>query len=68
MIQFTESIGFWSKFVFWFCAINIVVTIIFSIVVIIGGFFDLKFLFKALKEDAVDETDDGRVNPNTTPS
>jgi len=30
-------------------------------VVIVGGLFDLRFLFKALKEEVVDETDDGRV-------
>ena len=35
--------------------------IIMSVVVTIGGIYDLKYLFKTLKEQAVDETDDGRV-------
>jgi hypothetical protein len=66
MIEFSESIKFWSAFTFWFVTINIFITVGFIVVVIIGGFFDLKFLFKALKEDTVDETDDGRVlNPST---
>jgi len=61
MIQFSEEIGFWSKFVFWYVAVNAVVCVIFTVVVIVGGLFDLRFLFKALKEEVVDETDDGRV-------
>jgi len=61
MIEFSQEIGFWSKFVFWFVAINVVVTILFTLVIIVGGCFDLKFLFNALKEEEVDETDDGRV-------
>ena len=61
MIEFSQEIGFWSKFIFWFVSINVVVTILFTLVIIVGGCFDLKFLFKALKEEVVDETDDGRV-------
>ena len=61
MIQFTEEIGFWSKFIFWYTSINIVVTLIFTLVIIFGGISDLRFLFKSLKEEIVDETDDGRV-------
>ncbi len=61
MIEFSQEIGFWSKFVFWFVSVNVFVTIIFTLVIIVGGLFDLKFLFRALKEGEVDETDDGRV-------
>ena len=61
MIEFSQEIGFWSKFIFWFVSINVVITILFTLVIIVGGCFDLKFLFKALKEEVVDETDDGRV-------
>lgn len=63
MIEFSENIKFWSAFTFWFVAVNIVVTIGFTVVVIIGGVFDLKFLFKSLKEQTMDESDDGRVIP-----
>ena len=62
MIEFSPQIGFWSKFVFWFVGINVVVTLAFTLVVIIGGCFDLCYLFRALKEDEADETDDGRVS------
>ena len=61
MIEFSEGIKFWSAFMFWFVAINIFLTIGFTFIVIVGGIFDLKFLFKSLKEEAVDEADDGRV-------
>ena len=36
----------------------------FSIVVTIGGVFDLVYMFKELKTEVVDETDDGRVVKN----
>ncbi len=60
-MQFSEDIYFWSSFTFWFVVINVFLTIIFTGVVIVGGIFDLKFLFKALREEQVDESDDGRV-------
>ena len=67
MIHFTQ--GFWSVFVYWFVVVNIVATVGFTVAVIVGGFFDLRYLFKALKEQPVDETDDGRVtNPSTDAS
>ena len=36
--------------------------IILTVVTTVGGVFDLKFLFKKLKEEVLDETDDGRVD------
>lgn len=60
-IQFDASLGFWSPFVFWFVAVNAILCGVFTLVVIVGGVFDLRFLFKALNEQDNDETDDGRV-------
>ena len=59
--DFSGGIGFWSKFTFWYVYINTFVTIGFLLCVIVGGVFDLRFLFRALREEVVDETDDGRV-------
>lgn len=61
MIKFSSEIGFWSVFVFWCALINVIGCLGFTIIIIIGGFFDLRYLFKSLKEAYVDETDDGRV-------
>lgn len=60
-MEFSPEIGFWSPFIFWFCMANATLSILFTIVVIIGGISDLKFLYRGLKEEFVDETDDGRV-------
>jgi len=60
-MQFDPSLGFWSPFVFWFVAVNAVLCGLFTVVVIVGGVFDLRFLFSALNEEEIDETDDGRV-------
>ena len=60
-IQFDPALGFWSPFVYWFVAINAILCGLFTMVVIVGGVFDLRFLFKALNEQDSDETDDGRV-------
>jgi len=70
MIEFSDKIGFWSPFIFWFCLVNAVLSILFTFVVIVGGISDLKYLFRALKEERTDETDDGRVispQSNETP-
>jgi hypothetical protein len=66
MIEFSESIGFWSKFTFWYSFINVFACLAFLTVVVVGGIFDLKFLFKALKQEKVDPTDDGRVISEST--
>ena len=60
-MHFSEDIFFWSAFTFWFVTVNIFLTLIFTGVVIVGGISDLRFLFKSLREESVDETDDGRV-------
>ena len=64
MIQFSPDVGLWSPFVFWFVLVNAVVCAVFSLVVVVGGIFDLRYLFRALGEEEVDETDDGRVMSN----
>lgn len=61
VLNIISSMSFWSPFTFWYVAINVFVTLAFMVVIIIGGIFDLKFLFKSLQETEVDETDDGRV-------
>ncbi len=64
-MHFAPELGFWSPAIFWFCLVNAVLSMAFTVVVIVGGIADLRFLFKSLKEEAIDETDDGRV-PTTT--
>ncbi|MFV0416435.1 MAG: hypothetical protein ACK5NG_08735 [Chthoniobacterales bacterium] len=61
MIEFSPEIGFWSPAIFWYCVVTTILCALFTVVVIIGGLFDLKFLWHALKEEVVDESDDGRV-------
>ncbi len=60
-IQFDPELGFWSPFVYWFVTVSAILCVLFTLVVIVGGVFDLRFLFNALSEEDVDETDDGRV-------
>ena len=69
MIHFSEQIGFWSKFTFWFVIINSVVSLVFVIVVMIGGIADIRYLLQAMREEPTDHTDDGRVGgpPATAP-
>jgi len=62
LIQFDASLGVWSPFVYWFVVINTLLCAGFTAVVIVGGFFDLRFLFKALSEEVGDAHDDGRVD------
>jgi hypothetical protein len=46
--EFSSTLGFWEKFTFWYVYINTFLTLGFLVFVIIGGFFDLAFLFRAL--------------------
>ena len=55
------SLDFWSPFIYWYVAVNAILCALFTLVVIVGGVFDLRFLFNALSDEAVDEADDGRV-------
>ena len=56
-----QETSFWSVFMYWFVILNVLITAIFTIVVIIGGIADLKYLFTELKKAEIDITDDGRV-------
>jgi len=65
-MHFAPELGWWSPAIFWFCLSNAVLSMVFTVVVIIGGISDLKYLFQALKDERIDETDDGRVEPTPT--
>lgn len=64
MIEFSSEIGFWSPFVFWYVLVNCVVCAIFTVVVIAGGIFDLRYLFEQLAQEETNDADDGRVLKN----
>ena len=51
---------------FWYLMVSFCINIVVVIWVTIGGCFDLKYLFKVLREERVDDTDDGRVTENYT--
>lgn len=60
-IEFAPQLQPLSGILYWFVVINAFACLAFTLVVIVGGIFDLKFLLSALLEEEVDETDDGRV-------
>ena len=60
-IEFSDGLWPWSAFTFWMVLISVVLTLGFTVAVFIGGLGDLRFLLRALDEEAVDRTDDGRV-------
>lgn len=51
---------------FWYLLISFCLNIVVVIWVTIGGIFDLRYLFKVLKEETIDDTDDGRVTESYT--
>ena len=51
---------------FWYLLVSFCLNIVVVIWVTIGGCFDLKYLFKVLKEEKIDDTDDGRVTESYT--
>ena len=60
-IEFAQELQPMTGIIYWFVVINAFACLAFTLVVIVGGILDLKFLFTALKEESVDESDDGRV-------
>ena len=62
MIKFAAELGWWSSVTFYIVLITVFLNIGFTLVVIAGGLFDLRFLLQAMDEEQVDETDDGRVS------
>ena len=51
----------WMFITYFFFIVGILVFLVITVIVTIGGAFDLKFLFRSLKEEVLDEADDGRV-------
>ncbi len=60
-ITFNPEWSGWSAFTFWTVVVSILLTLAFTVVVFFGGLSDLRFLLRALEDERVDETDDGRV-------
>jgi len=60
-IQFSDQLWPWSAFTFWMVVISVILTLAFTVAVFIGGMSDLRYLLRALDEEVVDRTDDGRV-------
>lgn len=61
MIEFNQQLQPLSGIIYWFVVINAIVCLAFSLVVIVGGIHDLKFLLSALLAEEIDDSDDGRV-------
>lgn len=51
-MQFAPELGLWSPLIFWYCLVNALLSLGFTVVVIVGGSRDLRFLLRALKEEA----------------
>lgn len=51
----------WADLTIYYISINVLIMLIFTVVVNIGGFFDLLYLFRELSKKNADELDDGRV-------
>jgi hypothetical protein len=61
MIQFSPELGWWSIMTFWIVVISIILNLAFTLVVMVGGIRDLRWLLKSMDASTGDETDDGRV-------
>ena len=51
----------WALVTYWYTVISLIVFVGFTIVISIGGFLDLRFMFKELESTIPDEADNGRV-------
>ncbi len=51
----------WQNITIYYVSINVMIMVLFTIVVNIGGLMDLIYMFKELAKKQADETDDGRV-------
>ena len=60
-IEFAQDLQPMSGIVYWFVVVNAIACLAFTMVVIVGGINDLKFLLSALLEEEIDDSDDGRV-------
>ncbi len=52
----------WATITTWYIIIGLVLTVIFTLCVLVGGAFDLVSMLKELMRMEADETDDGRVS------
>ena len=52
---------FWMYTCYFYAVVTFASFLLLTIVVTVGGVSDLRYLFKSLREQALDETDDGRV-------
>ncbi len=49
-ITFNPDLAGWSAFAFWTVFVSILITLVFTLVVLVGGIADLKFLLASLAE------------------
>jgi len=61
IIEFARDLQPLSGIIYWFVVVNAIVCLAFTMVVIVGGINDLKYLLSALQEEEIDDSDDGRV-------
>lgn len=61
MIEFAQQLQPLSGIIYWFVVINALACLVFTLVVIVGGILDLKFLLSSLLTEEIDVLDDGRV-------
>ena len=61
VIEFAQDLQPLSGIIYWFVVINAFACVAFTLVVIVGGIYDLKFLLSALLAEEKDDSDDGRV-------
>lgn len=52
----------WATINYWYTVISLIIFVGFSIVVTVGGFADLRYMFRELDIAELDEKDDGRVD------
>ena len=51
----------WAIVTYWYTVISLIIYVAFTIIISVGGFFDLRFLFRELDSQVLDEKDDGRA-------
>ena len=51
----------WALTTYCFVGISTIAYVVFFIVISVGGIFDLIYLFKSLKAEIIDTSDDGRA-------
>jgi hypothetical protein len=51
----------WEISTWLYLSLLIVTNVVLTLVVSIGGYFDLKYLFKSMNNQVIDPKDDGRV-------